>query len=245
MSLTVSVVSRTASCETERMRLLVVEDEPKLASFIQKGLGEESFAVDVARDGEDALDRTRLTTYDLIILDVMLPRMDGFAVCRELRAREQDMPVLMLSARGLIEDRVKGLDMGADDYLTKPFSFDELRARVRALLRRGRPGVLLRLTVADLSLDPGTRVVKRGERRIDLTQKEFALLEYLMRNAGQVLTRTMISEHVWDFSWGRLTNVIDVYINRLRKKMEPAAAPRLIHAVRGAGYVIRDPQTSD
>ena len=133
-TLTVSVVPRTASCETDDMRLLVVEDEPKLASFIQKGLGEESFAVDVARDGEEALDRVRRTAYDLIILDVMLSRMDGFAVCRELRAREQEMPVLMLSARGLIEDRVKGLDTGADDYLTKPFSFDELRARVRALL---------------------------------------------------------------------------------------------------------------
>lgn len=191
------------------------------------------------------MDRAGITTYDLIILDVMLPRMDGFGVCRHLRAMGLDVPILMLSARGMIEDRVKGLDMGSDDYLTKPFAFAELSARVRALLRRRKPSAFLLLQIADLRLDPGTRVVKRADRRIDLTPKEFALLEYLMRNAGQVLTRTMIAEHVWDFTWDRLTNVIDVFISHLRKKIELPEERRLIHAVRGVGYVLRDPQTSD
>ena len=223
------------------MRILVVEDEPKVAGFIQKGLAEESFVVEVARDGEEALERARRTTYDLVILDLMLPRMDGFAVCRELRTLGSETPILILSARGVVEDRVKGLELGADDYLTKPFAFSELSARVRALLRRRKPAALLTLKVADLTLDPITRVVKRGERRVDLTQKEFALLDYLMRHAGQVVTRTMIAEHVWGFNWDRLTNVIDVYVNHLRKKVEGADEPRLLHAVRGAGYIIREP----
>ena len=223
------------------MRVLVVEDEPKLASYIQKGLAEESFTVDVARDGEEGLERARRTAYDLIILDLMLPGMDGFAVCRELRALGSETPVLILSARGLVHDRVKALELGADDYLTKPFAYSELSARVRALLRRRQPAALLVLQVGDLTLDPITRVVKRAERRVDLTQKEFALLDYLMRHAGQVVTRTMIAEHVWGFNWDRLTNVIDVYINHLRRKIEGPGELRLIHAVRGAGYSIREP----
>ena len=227
------------------MRILVVEDETKLARFIQKGLTEEAFAVEVASDGETALDRVRATAYDLVILDVMIPGIDGFGVCRQIRALGLEVPVLMLSARGLVEDRIRGLDTGADDYLTKPFAFGELSARVRALLRRRKPTALLSMTVADLTLDPVTRIVKRGERRLDLTAKEFSLLEYLMRNAGQVVTRTMIAEQVWDFTWDRLTNVIDVFINHLRKKIEMADEPRLIHAVRGAGYVIREPQAAD
>lgn len=231
--------------DIDTMRLLVVEDDPKVARFIQKGLADESFVVDLAQDGEAALDRARLATYDLIILDVMLPRMDGFAVCRQLRAMGRDVPILMLSARGMIEDRVQGLDTGSDDYLTKPFAFAELSARVRALLRRRTPSAFLLLQIADLSLDPSARVVTRADRRIDLTPKEFALLEYLMRNAGQVLTRAMIAEHVWDFTWDRLTNVIDVVISHLRKKIELPEEQRLIHAVRKVGYVLRDPQTTD
>ena len=227
------------------MRVLVVEDEAKLARFIRKGLTEETFAVDVVADGETALDRARATAYDLVILDIMIPGMDGFAVCQRIRTLGLEVPILMLSARGMVDDRIKGLDCGADDYLTKPFVYGELSARVRALLRRRQPSALLPLRVADLTLDPVTRMVKRGERRIDLTPKELALLEYLMRNGGHVVTRTMIAEQVWDFSWDRLTNVIDVFINHLRKKLELPDEPRLIHAVRGSGYVIREPQAVD
>ena len=223
------------------MRLLVVEDEAKLARFIEQGLTEESFLVDVARDGEAALERAARTAYDLVILDLMLPGIDGFAVCRAIRSGGADTPILVLSSRGSVQDRVKGLELGADDYLTKPFAFSELSARVRALLRRRQPSALLTLAVADVTLDPMTRVVKRGDRRVDLTQKEFALLEFLLRHVGQVVTRTMIAEHVWGFNWDRLTNVIDVYVNRLRKKIEYAEEPRLIHAIRGAGYIIREP----
>lgn len=221
------------------MRILVVEDEARLAAFICKGLSELSFAVDTAADGPSGLHLARSAPYDLIILDIMLPGLDGFSVCRELRRLNLDVPILMLSARGVVEDRVQGLDSGADDYLTKPFAFSELRARVRALLRRQKPSELLALAVDDVTLDPVKRLVHRRQRRVDLTQREFALLQYLMRNAGQVLTRTMIAEHVWDFTWDRLTNVIDVYINHLRRKLEDGGEPRLIHAVRGVGYVMR------
>jgi DNA-binding response OmpR family regulator len=223
------------------VRVLLVEDEPKLASVIEKGLADEAFVVETVPDGEKALGRARRTAFDLIILDLMLPGIDGFEVCRELRALGTPTPILMLTARRLVEDRVKGLELGADDYLTKPFAFSELVARIRALIRRRQPTELLNLKVGDLTLDPIARVVKRGERRVDLSQREFALLEYLMRHAGQALTRAMIAEQVWDFNSDRFTNVIDVYINHLRNKIQHAAEPRLIHAVRGVGYVIREP----
>lgn len=224
------------------MRVLVVEDEARLAAFVRKGLSELSYTVDVAGDGRTAIQLARSTPYDLVILDIMLPEIDGFAVCRELRGLNLDVPILMLSARGIVEDRVQGLDSGADDYLTKPFAFSELSARVRALLRRQKPSKFLTLVVGDVTLDPAKRSVYRGKRRIDLSQKEFTLLEYLMRNADQVLTRTMIAEHVWDFTWDRLTNVIDVYVNHLRRKLEDGPESRLIHAVRGVGYVMRAPE---
>ena len=227
------------------MRLLVVEDEPKLARFIQDKLAEESFAVDVVTSGDDALGRARTTAYDLIILDIMLPGMDGFAVCRELRAAGSNVPILMLSARAMVDDRVKGLNTGADDYLTKPFELSELVARVRSLLRRQQPSALRPLTVGNLTLDPISRIVQRGERRIDLTPKEYALLEYLIRHAGQVVTRSMIAEQVWGFDWKQLTNVIDVYINHLRRKIEVGDEPRLIYAVRRMGYVIREGEPVD
>jgi DNA-binding response OmpR family regulator len=216
----------------------VVEDEPRLAAYVSEGLAADSYDVDIAASGEEALDRVARTTYDLIVLDIMLPGRDGFDVCRELRAAQLAMPILMLSARGLTADRVTGLDLGADDYLTKPFELEELRARVRALLRRREPSALL-LTVETLTLDPITRVVKRGARRVELTPKEFALLEYLMRHAGHAVTRAMIAEHVWNFTWDRLTNVIDVFIKHLREKLEAPGERKLIHAVRGVGYVIR------
>ena len=221
------------------MHVLLVEDEPSLAAFIHKGLTEESFTVETAADGETALDVVASDSYDIVILDIMLPGIDGFAVCAGIRAMHLDVPILMLSAQGMIEDRVRGLDTGADDYLTKPFAFSELSARIRALLRRQPAGAFLVLSVADVTFDRVRRVVTRGGRRLELTQKELALLEYLMRNAGQVLTRAMIAERVWDITWDRLTNVIDVFINHLRKKLEEAGEPRLIHAVRGVGYVMR------
>lgn len=239
-----AAVGERPRTDPPHMRVLLVEDEPKLARFVQAGLVEESFDVDIAADGDAALDQARSTIHDLVILDLMLPGRDGFSVCRELRALRPHTPILILSARSQVEDRVRGLELGADDYLTKPFAFSELSARVRALLRRRQSGALLTLRVGDLALDPITRVVRRNQRRIELTQKEFALLEYLMRHSGQVITRAMIAEHVWGFTWDRLTNVIDVYISHLRNKIEAAPEARLIHAVRGVGYVIREPSPS-
>jgi len=225
-------------------RVLIVEDERRLASLLAQQLTDLKLRVDAVHDGESGLEAALANDFDLVILDVILPGQDGFAVCRELRHRGLTVPILMLSARGVLEDRVRGLDSGADDYLTKPFEFAELSARVRALLRRQRPAAALSVTVGDLSLDPVSRTVHRGARKIDLTQKEFALLEYFMRNVDQVLTRSMISEHVWDFTWDRMTNVIDVYVNHLRRKLEEGGEPRLIHAVRGVGYILRSSEGS-
>lgn len=227
------------------VHILVVEDEPKVSDLIHKGLTDEHFQVDIAHTGARALALVGATSYDLLILDVMLPDIDGFDICRAVRSGGHSVPILMLSARSHVDDRVRGLNTGADDYLTKPFDYAELSARIRALLRRAHEPSLTPLVVADLVLEPVTRTIRRGGRRIDLTPKEFALLEYLMRHAGHVVTRPMIAEHVWDFTWDRLTNVIDVFINHLRKKIELPGEPRLVHAVRGAGYVIREPQATD
>jgi heavy metal response regulator len=221
------------------MRLLVLEDEKKVASFIKKGLEEEGYAVDLASDGETGLTMSLDGVHDLIILDINLPRMDGLSILRELRNKKVKTPVLLLTVRAAIEDKVIGLDTGADDYLTKPFAFQELLARVRALLRRRAEAESPLLQVADLTLDPATRFVSRGDRKIELTAKEFALLSYFMRNPGRVLTRTMIAEHVWDYDFDPMTNVIDVYVNYLRNKIEAGGEPKLIHTVRGVGYVMK------
>jgi DNA-binding response OmpR family regulator len=226
-------------------RVLVVEDEVRLAALISQHLSDLNLSVRVEHTGTAGLEAGLADPFELILLDVVLPEVDGFAICRELRRRNVTTPIMMLSARGVTEDRVRGLDSGADDYLTKPFEFAELSARVRALLRRQPPATALSLTVGDLHLDPVARTVHRGQRKVELTQKEFALLEYLMRNVDQVLTRAMIGEQVWDFTWDRMTNVIDVYVNHLRKKLEDAGEPRMIHAVRGVGYVLRSSEGAD
>jgi heavy metal response regulator len=221
------------------VRILLVEDDRKVASFIRKGLVEEGHAVDVASEGETGLAMGLDRLHDIIILDVMLPGKPGFQVVRELRQAKVATPVLLLTARDGVEDKVQGLDAGADDYLTKPFAFAELLARVRALLRRGTAAQAPLLQVTDLTLDPAKRTVKRGGEVISLTNREFALLEYFMRNPGRVLTRTMIAEHVWDYSFDSDTNVIDVYVNYLRKKIDTGREQKLLHTVRGVGYVLK------
>lgn len=239
------VDERQSGEHTRVPRVLIVEDEVRLATLISQHLSDLNLAVRVEHTGTAGLEAGLADPFELILLDVVLPGIDGFAICRELRRRNVSTPIMMLSARGVTEDRVRGLDSGADDYLTKPFEFVELSARVRALLRRQAPIPALTLTVGGLQLDPVGRTVHRGSRKVELTQKEFALLEYLMRNVDQVLTRAMIGEQVWDFTWDRMTNVIDVYVNHLRKKLEDAGEPRLIHAVRGVGYVLRSSEVAD
>jgi heavy metal response regulator len=224
------------------MRILVVEDERKVASFIQRGLEAEHYTVDVAHDGDTGFARACEGHHDLLILDLMLPGRDGAAVLRELRARRHTLPILLLTARAAVTDKVRGLDLGADDYLTKPFEFAELLARVRALLRRGAAAPAPILALADLALDPATREVTRGGRRIELTAREFALLEFLLRNPGRVLSRAVIAQHVWGVSFDTFTNVIDVYVNYLRRKIDADFEPKLLHTVRGAGYVLKEPE---
>lgn len=220
------------------MRALIVEDEPNIAAYLDRGLTEEGYAVDVAYDGDDALDWAAAAEYDVIVLDVLLPGRDGFSVCNELRAQGIKTPVLMLTARDAVDDRVTGLDSGADDYLVKPFAFKELLARLRALTRRRGESKSIELRVADLSLDTLTRTAQRGDRRIELTAKEYSLLEYLMRNPGRVLSRTQIAEHVWNFDFYSQSNVVDVYIRYLRRKIDDGFEHKLIKTVRGAGYQI-------
>ena len=223
------------------MRILVVEDEKRIADFLGRGLQGAGYAIDVAQDGATALQFTNSTDYDLIILDLMLPDMDGLKVLERVRSRRAGPPVLILSARGAVDDRVKGLETGADDYLTKPFAFVELLARVRALLRRGQPAPE-KLQVADLALDCARRKVVRGAESIELAPKEFGILEYMMRNKGRPLSRTMIVEHVWDMDYDGLTNIVDVYIRHLRSKIDDRFAQKLIQTVRGIGYMIEGPE---
>jgi heavy metal response regulator len=226
------------------MRILVIEDEAKMAGFIKRGLEEEGAAVDVSPDGQDGLYRALTGNYDLIVLDITLPLVDGLDVCRKLRDEHLSTPILLLTARDTVEMKVRGLDSGADDYLTKPFAFAELLARIRALRRRDRAEVSLRLQIGDLVLDPLTRRVTRSNQPITLTSKEFALLECFMRHPDQVLSRTVLSEKVWDETFDSFTNVIDVYVNYLRNKIDRNYEPKLIHTVRGAGYVMRRPEVN-
>ena len=221
------------------MRILVIEDEVKIAQFIKRGLKEEGYAVDVANDGEEGHFLLSSNEYDAIILDLMLPKMDGLTLCGILRKDGNQTPIIMLTAKDTVKDKVKGLDSGADDYLPKPFAFEELLARVRVLLRKKDSRAQTQLKVDDLSLDLLTHKVTRGDREIDLTVKEYALLEYLMRNAGNIVTRTMISEHVWDINFDTFTNVIDVYINYLRNKVDSGFENKMIHTVRGKGYLLK------
>jgi len=223
------------------MRILVIEDERQLADIIKRGLAEEGYAVDTVYDGEEGEYVAESLPYDLIILDIILPKKDGIAVCMALREKKVSMPILMLTCKGGIEDKVKGLDSGADDYLVKPFSFEELAARVRALLRRDSNLTSSRLQVGDLVMDTSTRQVWRGQRLIELTTKEYAILEYLMRHPNIVVTRTMVEQHVWDLELDSSSNLVDVYIRRLRRQIDEGDDDSLIQTVRGAGYRLKVP----
>jgi DNA-binding response OmpR family regulator len=222
------------------MRVLVVEDEKKTASFVRKALQAEGFAVDVCTNGDDALAAARATPFDGIVLDIMLPGRDGLSVLRQLRERKSVTPVLLLSARGEVNERVEGLNAGADDYLPKPFELVELVARVRALTRRGGETKSTALRVADLTLDTLTRQAQRGETSIELTAREYRLLEFLMRSAGRLCGRMMILEKVWDYDFDPGTNLVDVYVRRLREKIDADFEPKLLHTVRGAGYMLKE-----
>lgn len=226
------------------MRILVVEDEDRIAGFLKKGLEEESYAVDIASDGMAALEWVAGAQYDLILLDVMLPGLTGFEVCQILRQRRVDSPILMLTARDDIDDRVQGLDSGADDYLTKPFAFKKLLARIRALTRRtaSNPTSDVVLEFADLQLDTVTHKAKRGHRDIDLTPKEYALLEFFLRHPRRPLSRTLVRESIWGYDYFGASNVVDVYVRHLRQKLESGGEPALIHTVRGVGYQLDDPE---
>jgi len=222
------------------MKILVIEDEKKVAGFIKRGLEEDEYSVSVAHDGVEGLKQALTGEFSLVILDLMLPKKDGLAVIKELREAGNQAPVLMLTARGTTDDIVSGLDAGSDDYLTKPFAFAELLARVRALLRRSELDRGAEIYFADLRLDPVSHKVWRSGNEIDLTAKEYGLLEYLVRNPNTVLSRAMIAEHVWDYAFDSFTNIIDVYVNYLRKKVDKDYPTKLIHTVRGQGYILRE-----
>ncbi len=221
------------------MRILVIEDEKHIADFIKQGLKEEGYSVDVAYDGEKGYFLAGTEEYDAIVLDLMIPKIDGLTLCKELRRDKISTPILMLTAKDSVNDKVTGLDSGAEDYLTKPFAFKEFLARMRVLLRKNKSAIPANLQVGDLIMDILTHKVTRGGKEIILTAKEFSLLEYLMRSAGQVVTRTTISEHVWDINFDTTTNVVDVHINALRKKIDWEYKKKLIHTIRGRGYAIK------
>lgn len=224
------------------MRILVVEDDRKIASFIEKGLREAGFAVDCAADGEEGLDLGQSEPYDAAIVDVMLPKRDGLSLIEALRKEKVKTPILVLSAKRSVDDRIRGLQIGGDDYLIKPFAFSELLARVQALIRRGSGAAeTTRLTVGDLTFDLRTREVARAGRKIDLQAKELSLLEYLMRNAGRIVSKTMILEHIWNYSFDPQTNVVDVLVHRLRSKIDRDFPTKMIHTLRGVGYVLKLP----
>jgi two-component system, OmpR family, copper resistance phosphate regulon response regulator CusR len=228
------------------MRILLVEDEHKLSEYVKQGLEESGYAVDAVYNGLDALDWAEAADYDLIVLDILLPEMDGLTVCRELRANRNQASILMLTARDRISDRVTGLDAGADDYLVKPFAIEEFLARVRAMARRTNEAPKSPiLTLADLILDPSAHSVKRAGKVIELPAKEFSILEYLLRNSGRVLTRTMIAEHVWNYDSYNQSNVVDVYIRNLRRKVDDPFEPKLIHTLRGVGYRLSIKENED
>lgn len=222
------------------MRILVVEDEKKVAGFIQRGLEEEGYSVDVAYDGEEGVQKAEVQTYDVILMDIMLPKKDGLAAIKELREKQIHTPVLCLTARDSVDDKVTGLDIGADDYLAKPFSFAELVARCRALIRRGSADRGAEIYFADLRLDPVAHKVWRSDTEIELTSKEYALMEYFMRHPNQPLSRAMIAENVWDYTFDSFTNIIDVYVNYLRNKIDRDYDKKLIHTVRGQGYMLKE-----
>lgn len=224
------------------MRILLIEDETKIAGFIQRGLKEQKFAVDVARNGEEGLFLAEVNPYDLILLDIMLPKVDGFSICKQLRTKRNHTPILMLTARDAVNDKINGLNAGADDYLSKPFAFGELLARIRALLRRPQEKKSNHLQVADLEIDTLNHEVKRAGKSISLTSKEYALLEYLMAHANQVVTRTMISEHVWEENFHSFSNVIDVHIKYLRDKIDKGFKKKLLQTIRGTGYILKEPK---
>jgi DNA-binding response OmpR family regulator len=220
------------------MRLLLVEDDARIARFVTRGLQEQSYAVDTVANGDDALYQVEINDYDLIILDVLIPGKDGFATCRAIRSQDKRMPILMLTARDAVDDRIKGLDSGADDYLTKPFEFGELLARLRALLRRPKELRPAQIVVGDLTVDTSSQTARRGSRSISLTAKEYALLEFLARNAGRVVGRSEIAEHVWDESFDPFSNLIEVYVNRLRRKLGDDDSKPLLQTRRGSGYIL-------
>ncbi len=223
------------------MQILIAEDEEKIANFLRRGFMEESYVVDIARSGEEALYKFDINSYDCIILDIMLPKGDGMSVCRTIRTKNTHIPILMLTARDAIEDRVTGLDAGADDYVTKPFAFSELSARIRALIRRGKKADPVILTINNLTLNPATKTAKRANKTIILTTREYALLEYFMRHPNQIITKTELLEHVWDYNYNGLSNIVETYVKYLRKKLQTIPEDReLIHTMRGSGYILKE-----